>query len=211
MPLVDQPVPVAPLGLTSELLRRRPDIRQAEQTMIGANAGIGVAIANFFPTIGLSTLYGGASNKIGSVLKDSASLWNIAANLSGPIFQGGKLLESYYAQQAFWDETIAQYRATIVEAFREVADALAAQGRLVQQRKAQEAQVAALRNAMQLSLSRYDTGLTNYIEVLDAEELLYPAESALAQTRRDQLVAVVNMYKALGGGWQTPGEEVAAR
>lgn len=211
LPLVDQPVPVTPVGLTSELLRRRPDIRQAEQTMIGANAGIGVTVANFFPTIGLSTLYGGASNKIGSVIKDSASLWNIAANLSGPIFQGGKLLESYYAQRAYWDETIAHYRSTIVEAFREVADALAAQDRLAEQRKAQEAQVAALREAMRLSLARYDTGLTNYIEVLDAEELLYPAESALARTRRDQLVAVVTLYKALGGGWGTPGDEVAAR
>jgi len=211
MPLVNQPVPVTPLGLTSELLRRRPDIRQAEQTMIGANAGIGVAVANFFPTIGLSTLYGGASNKIGSVIKDSASFWNIAANLSGPLFQGGKLLESYYAQKAFWDETISNYRATLVEAFREVADALAARTRLAEQRRAQEAQVAALRNATQLSLARYDTGLSNYIEVLDAEELLYPAESALAQTRRDQLVAVVNLYKALGGGWETPGEQVAAR
>jgi hypothetical protein len=78
--------------------------------MIGANSGIGVAVANFFPTIGLSTLYGGASNKIGNVVKDSASLWNIAANLSGPIFQGGRLLESYHAQKAFWDETIASYR-----------------------------------------------------------------------------------------------------
>jgi multidrug efflux system outer membrane protein len=211
MPLVAQSVPRTPTGLTTDLLRRRPDIRQAEQTMIGANAGIGVAVANFFPTIGLSTLYGGASNKIGSVLKDSASLWNIAANLSGPIFQGGKLLESYYAQEAYWDETIASYRGTIVQAFREVADALAAEAHLAEQRTAQEAQVAALRQAVRLSLARYDTGLTNYIEVLDAEELLYPAESALAQTQRDQLVAVVNLYKALGGGWQTQGEEVAAR
>ena len=89
--------------------------------MIGAHAGIGVAVANFSPTIGLSTLYGGASNKIGNVVKDSASLWNIAANLSGPIFQGGRLLESYYAQKAFWDETIASYRGTIVQALREVA------------------------------------------------------------------------------------------
>jgi multidrug efflux system outer membrane protein len=211
MPLVAQPVPVTPPGLTSDLLRRRPDIRQAEQTMIAANSAIGVAVANFFPTIGLSTLYGGASNKIGNVVKDSASLWNIAANLSGPIFQGGRLLESYYAQKAFWDETIASYRGTIVQAFREVADALAAQALLAEQRKAQEAQVAALRDAVRLSLARYDTGLTNYIEVLDAEDLLYPAEAALAQTRRDQLVAVVNLYKALGGGWQTPGEQVAAR
>jgi multidrug efflux system outer membrane protein len=211
MPLVAQQVPVTPSGLTSDLLRRRPDIRQAEQTMIGANSGIGVAVANFFPTIGLSTLYGGASNKIGNVVKDSASLWNIAANLSGPIFQGGRLLESYHAQKAFWDETIASYRGTIVQAFREVADALAAQARLAEQVKAQEAQVAALRDAVELSLARYDTGLTNYIEVLDAEELLYPAEAALAQTRRDQLVAVVNLYKALGGGWQVAEEQVAAR
>jgi multidrug efflux system outer membrane protein len=211
MPLQAQALPVTPPGLTSDLLRRRPDIRQAEQTMIGANSAIGVAVANFFPTVGLSTLYGGASNKIGNVVKDSASLWNIAANLSGPIFQGGRLLESYYAQKAFWDETIASYRGTIVQAFREVADALAAQALLAEQRKAQEAQVAALRDAVRLSLARYDTGLTNYIEVLDAEDLLYPAEAALAQTRRDQLVAVVNLYKALGGGWQTPGEQVAAR
>ena len=119
--------------------------------------------------------------------------------------------ESYYAQKAFWDETIANYHATIVQAFREVADALAARTRLAEQRRAQEAQVAALRDAMPLSLARYDTGLTNYIEVLDAEDLLYPAESALAETRRNQLVAVVNLYKALGGGWQTPGEELAAR
>ena len=118
--------------------------------MIGANSAIGVAVANFFPTIGLSTLYGGASNKIGNVVKDSASLWNIAANLSGPIFQGGRLLESYHGQKAFWDETIASYRGTIVQAFREVADALAAQARLAEQLQAQEAQVAALRDAVRV-------------------------------------------------------------
>src|SRR4029453_2593754 len=100
---------------------------------------------------------------------------------------------------------------TIVQAFREVADALAAQDRLVEQRTAQEAQGGALRDGRRLSPARDDKGLPNYIEVLDAQELLYPAESALAQTRRDQLVAVVNLYKALGGGWQTPGEGVAAR
>ena len=173
--------------------------------MISANAAIGVAVANFFPTIGLSTMYGGASSKIGNIAKDSASLWNIAANLSGPIFQGGRLIESYRAQQAFWDQTIAAYRATIVQAFREVADALAAEARLVEQRTAQEAQVLALREAADLALARYQTGRSSYIEVLDAQELLYPAESSLAQTERDQLLAVVNLYKALGGGWEMPG------
>src|SRR2546422_4184693 len=83
--------------------------------MINANAEIGVAVANFFPTIGLSALYGNAGSKIGNVFKNGASVWNIAANVSGPLFQGGRLIESYRAQQAFWDETIAQYRETIVE------------------------------------------------------------------------------------------------
>jgi multidrug efflux system outer membrane protein len=211
MPLVAQTTPATPEGLTTDLLRRRPDIRQAEQTMIAANAEIGVAVANFFPTIGLSAMYGNAGSKIENVFKNGASIWNIAANVSGPLFQGGRLIESYRAQQAFWDQTIAQYRATIVEAFREVADALVAEVRLAEQRKAQEAQVASLREAMDLSLRRYYTGLSNYIEVLDAEELLYPAESSLAQTERDQLLAVVNLYKALGGGWEIPGEQVAAQ
>ena len=179
--------------------------------MISANAAVGVAVANFFPTIGLSALYGGASNKIGNVVKDSASLWNIAANLSGPIFQGGRLIEQYRAQQSFWDQTIAEYRSTIVQAFREVADALAAEARLSEQRSAQEAQVVALREAVDLSLARYETGRTNYIEVLLALELLYPAESSLAQTQRDQLLAVVNVYKALGGGWETEPPQVVQR
>ena len=211
MPLVDQTTPSTPPGLTTELLRRRPDIRQAEQTMISANAAIGVAVANFFPTVGLSTLYGGASSKIGNVVKDSASLWNIAANVAGPIFQGGRLLESYRAQQAFWDQTIAEYRATIVQAFSEVADGLAAETRLAEQRTAKQSQVLALRDAVDLSLARYETGRSNYIEVLDAEEMLYPAETALAQTQRNQLLAVVSLYKALGGGWQTADNEVAQR
>ncbi len=210
MPLVAQATPPTPPGLTTALLHRRPDIRQAEQGMINANAAIGVAVANFFPTVGLSTLYGGESSKIGNIVKDSGSIWNIAANVSGPLFQGGRLIESYYAQKAFWDETIAQYRATIVEAFREVADALVAEVRLAEQRTAQEAQVAALQEALDLSLLRYKTGLANYIEVLDAAQLLYPAEAALAQTQRDQLLAVVNLYKALGGGWETPGDQAAA-
>lgn len=208
-PLIAQTTPETPSGLTSALLERRPDVRGAEQSMITANAEVGVAVANFFPVIGLSALYGGESAKTQDLFKSSGNIWNIAADVSGPIFQGGKLIESYYAQKAFWDETIARYRGTIVRAFGEVADALAAQARLAEQRAAQEAQVAALQEAVELALLRYKTGLSNYIEVLDAEQLLYPAEDALAQTQRDQLLAVVNLYKALGGGWATPGEEVA--
>ncbi len=204
-PLIEQTMPSTPEGLTTDLLRRRPDIREAEQNMIAANAEVGVAVANFFPVVGLSALYGGESAKVENVVKGSGNIWNIAANITGPVFQGGRLIKSYQAQQAFWDATIAQYRATVIEAFREVADALAAEAKLVEQRRAQEAQVAALHESVRLSLSRYQIGLANYTEVLDALQLLFPAEASLAQTQRDQLVAAVNLYKALGGGWDVAG------
>ena len=193
--------PATPIGLTTDLLQRRPDIMQAEQNMIGANAEVGVAIANFFPRVGLSALYGGQSPNIGDVVNENFSIWNIAAGVAGPIFQGGRILETYHAQQAFWDGTIAQYKQTILVAFREVSDALIAQQTLIAQRTAQEHQVAALREAVELALLRYNVGRASYFEVLEAEQLLFPAQDALAQTQRDQLLAVVNLYKALGGGW----------
>jgi multidrug efflux system outer membrane protein len=123
--------------------------------------------------------------------------------VAGPLFQGGRLYETYRQRQAFWDESIAQFRGIVIQAFREVADALAAESRLGRQRGALARQVQALDDAVQLSLLRYDRGYAFYFEVLDAQQQLYPAEYALAQTERDQLLAVVDLYKALGGGWQT--------
>jgi multidrug efflux system outer membrane protein len=199
--LTDQLVPSTPLGLTTEIMQRRPDILQAEQNVIGANSQVGVAIANFFPRIGLSALYGAQSPNINHILDDSFSIWNIAANLAGPIFQGGQILETYYAQQALWEGTIAQYKQTVLVAFREVSDALIAQTTLVDQRTALDGQVAALMEAVDLSLLRYNAGRASYFEVLEAEQLLFPAKDALAQTQRDQILVVVNLYKALGGGW----------
>jgi multidrug efflux system outer membrane protein len=117
-PLTAQSAPAAPTGLTSDLLQRRPDILRAEHDMMSANAEIGVAVANFFPRIGLTALYGGESDKIGNVIKNNFSIWNIAGSLSGPIFQGGRLIEQYRGRQAFWDETIAAYRGTIIQALR---------------------------------------------------------------------------------------------
>lgn len=199
--LVDQSAPATPLGQTTDLMQRRPDILQAEQNMIAANANIGVAIANFFPVIGLSALYGGQSPNIGDVFNENFSIWNIAAGLVGPIFQGGRLIETYHAQQAYWDGSIAQYKQTILVSFREVSDALIAQQTLIAQRAAQELQVAALQEAVELALLRYNVGRASYFEVLEAEQLLFPAQDALARTQRDQLLAVVALYKALGGGW----------
>jgi outer membrane protein, multidrug efflux system len=199
--LTEQSMPNAPVGLTTDLLQRRPDIMQAEQVMIGANAEIGVAVANFFPRIGITALYGGQSPNIGDVFESSFSIWNIAGGFAGPLFQGGRLIESYYAQQAFWNGTIAQYKQTVLVAFQEVSDALVAQQTLVEQNAALAHQVAALKESVELSLLRYRAGRSSYFEVLEAEQLLFPTEDALAQTQRDQLLAFVNLYNALGGGW----------
>ena len=199
--LTQQSAPATSLGATTDLMQRRPDILQAEQTVIGANAEIGVAVANFFPRIGLSALYGAQSPSMNHLFDNSFSIWNIAGGLMGPIFQGGQIIETYYAQQALWEGTIAQYKQTVIVGFREVSDALVAQSTLVDQRTALQGQVAALREAVDLSLLRYTAGRASYFEVLEAEQLLFPAEDALAQTQRDQLLVVVNLYKALGGGW----------
>jgi multidrug efflux system outer membrane protein len=205
--LTSQSVPPTPVGLTTALVQRRPDLLQDQQIMIGANAQVGVAVANFFPRIGLSALYGGQSQDIGDIVNNDFSIWNIFGGIAGPIFRGGQLIETYYAQQAFWDETIARYKQSVLVAFREVSDALIAQRTLVAQRVAQQNQVAALRQAVDLALLRYDAGRASYFEVLDAEQLLFPAENALAQTERDQLLAVVDLYKALGGGWKLSDAE----
>jgi multidrug efflux system outer membrane protein len=199
--LEQQTTPATPSGMTSDLLQRRPDIMQAEQVMIGANAEIGVAVANYYPRIGLSALYGGQGVNVSDLFKSNFSIWSIAAGLTGPIYQGGRLKAAVQAQQAFWDESIAQYKKTVTGAFRETSDALIAQQTLVTQRTALEGQVKANREAVDLATQRYTGGRANYFEVLDAEQSLFPSENALAQTQRDQLVAVVNLYKALGGGW----------
>jgi multidrug efflux system outer membrane protein len=205
--LAQQPSPQTPQGLTSDLMEHRPDILEGEQHMVSANAQVGVAVANFFPRIGLSALYGGQSPKIGDVLDNDFSIWNIFGGLAGPVFQGGQILQTYHAQQAFWDATIAQYKQTILVAFQEVSDVLIAQETLVPQREALEQQVAALKEAVDLSLLRYDAGRASYFEVLEAEQLLFPAEDAVARTHRDQLLAVVSLYKALGGGWNLTDAE----
>ncbi|HVN43931.1 MAG TPA: efflux transporter outer membrane subunit [Steroidobacteraceae bacterium] len=199
--LAQQSTPLTPVGLTSELLERRPDILQAEQVMIGANAEIGVAVANYFPRIGLSALFGWEATRTQDLFKSSFNVWGLAANLAGPIFQGGRLRATEHAQEAFWRESIAQYKKTVTVAFQETSDALVAQQTLVAQRAAQERQVAALRESVDLAMQRYDAGRASYFEVLEAEQQLFPAQDALAQTERDQLVAVVNLYRALGGGW----------
>lgn len=204
--LTEQVMPQTPVGATTDLLKRRPDILAAEQVMVGANAEIGVAEANFYPKVGLSALVGGEGVGVGNGAT-GFGLWNLALSAAGPIFTGGRLEAIYRQRQAFWDETVAEYRKTVEVAFQETSDALIAQQTLVKRRAALEGQTRSLRHSLDLALLRYDAGRASYFEVLEAEQQLYPAEFELAQTQQDQLIAVVNLYKALGGGWNMTPEQ----
>ena len=210
LPLVAQTMPETPVGLTTDLIRRRPDIRQAEAEMMGANAEIGVAVANFYPRIGLSTLLGFIGIDTDGGVDGSFGFWRAGGGLLGPIFSGGRLESIYDERRAFWDETVAGYRRTVLGAFRETSDALVAQQTLAERRAALEGQVQALRHSIDLALERYRGGRASYFEVLEAQQQLFPAEDALARTQQDQLLAVVALYKALGGGWQRVDEQARA-
>ncbi len=195
-------LPDVPVGLPSQLLERRPDIREAEQALVAANADVGVAVANFFPRLGLTSLYGGQSSELENVVKSAGNVWAVAGSLSGPLFQGGRLLASYRASSAAWDEAVERYQQATLQAFAEVSNTLAAQQKLKSVHAERAETVTALQTSVALSLQRYNDGIANYFEVLEAEQQLFPAELDLARTQRDQLVAVVALYRALGGGWQ---------
>jgi len=202
--------PQTPPGLPSELLRRRPDIRRAEQGIIAANADIGVAVANFFPKLGLSAIYGGASSDLQAVFNGAGTVWSFGGTLAGPLFQGGALYYGYKGAEQKWEQALQSYQQSVLQALAEVANALVDQEKLVGVRAQQQVAVDALRESVRLATLRYVGGLATYYEVLEAQQQLFPAENALAQTERNQLVAVVRLYRALGGGWEvepvgTPG------
>jgi multidrug efflux system outer membrane protein len=196
--------PDVPAGLPSALLERRPDIRESEQLLIAANANVGVAKADFFPRLSLTGLFGNVSPEL-SDLFSSGKTWSIGGGLLGPIFQGGRIKRSYQAAQAQWEQARIRYEATTVNAFGEVSRALVDRTKLVEAERQRARAVAAYREAVRLANVRYRSGLSAYFEVLEAQQQLFPAEISLAQTRRNQLVAVVDLYRALGGGW--PAEE----
>jgi multidrug efflux system outer membrane protein len=196
--------PEIPAGLPSALLERRPDILESEQLARSANAQIGVAVAEFFPKIGLTAFLGRVSPALSAFTLGSANMWGVAAEASGPVFQGGRLTGQYRQSKAFRDEAALRYQRTVLNAFREVSDALVAREQLAEVREHQAHQVHALEEAVKLSSERYIAGKASYYEVLEAQQQLFPAQLNLARTERDQLLAVVALYKALGGGW--PGE-----
>jgi multidrug efflux system outer membrane protein len=210
-PLLAQGLPEIPPGLPSQLLERRPDVRQAEQLLRSANAQIGESVAEFFPKIGLTALVGKVSPELTAFTLGSANAWGIAAEATGPLFQGGRLVGQYRQTKAAWSEAELRYRQTILNAFREVSDALVSRLELAEIRDHQSREVSALETAVKLSTERYVAGKASYYEVLEAQQQLFPSQLNLARTQRDQLLSVVTLYKTLGGGWQDETTQGQAR
>jgi multidrug efflux system outer membrane protein len=200
--LLAQDVPEIPPGLPSALLEHRPDVREVEQLLRSANAQIGESIAEFFPKIGLTAFLGKVSPELSAFTAGSANAWGIAATAVGPLFEGGRLVGQYHQTKAARNEAELRYRQTILNAFREVSDALVSRLELAEVREHQAHQVASLETAVRLSSERYVAGKASYYEVLEAQQQLFPSQINLTRTQRDQLLAVVTLYKALGGGWE---------
>ncbi len=204
-PLIEFTTPATlPAGLPSDLLERRPDVRQAEQSLIAANAQIGAARALFFPQITLTGLLGLQSRALGNLFTGPGRNDSIAPVGLLPIFNGGQLRNNLRLTEAQQREVLASYRKTIQTAFQEVSTALADFEKSREQRSQEELLVKALQDTDRLSNLRYKGGLDSYLQVLDAERNRFSGELSLAQLRKNELLSEVQLYRALGGGWQNP-------
>ncbi|HXJ13736.1 MAG TPA: efflux transporter outer membrane subunit [Candidatus Limnocylindrales bacterium] len=192
--------PDVPAGLPASLLERRPDLREAEQNLISANANVGVAKANFFPTISLSGVFGGLSPQL-SELTAAGKAWSLAGDLAGPIFTGGRLKGQYNAALAQRDQARITFEKAVTQAFGEVSTSLSAHQQLAKAYREQMSSVEAYRESVRLSSIRYDSGLSSYLEIIDAQIQMYPAESATVNYDLGRKLALVQLYRALGGGW----------
>ncbi len=197
---IDATVAVPPVGMSSTVLLRRPDIREAEHKLRSANANIGAARAAFFPSISLTGSLGVSSTTLGSLFEAGSRAWSFAPDLTVPIFTAGKNQANLDATKAQRDIAVATYEKTIQTAFREVADALAARRTLIDQIAAQRALIDASRASLELSQARYDRGISDYLAVLDAQRELYSAQQTEINLELSEAANLVGLYKALGGG-----------
>jgi multidrug efflux system outer membrane protein len=201
--LTEEPhAPEVPVGLPSALLERRPDIRQAEQNLIAANAQIGVARAAYFPQISLTGTAGYESAALTSLFTGPAGVWTLAGTLTQPIFEGGRLKSGVRLAEAQHEQLLLTYQQTIQGAFRDVSNALVAYRKNREFRIQQEHLVESAQDAARLSQTRFKAGTTDYLEVLTNETNSFSAELALAQAQGNELNALVQLYQALGGGWE---------
>ncbi|VVN78951.1 efflux transporter outer membrane subunit [Pseudomonas fluorescens] len=203
-------LPSVPAGLPSDLLERRPDLRQAELNLISANARIGAAKALYFPTISLTGLLGSVSNQLSNLFTGPAETWSYAVAGSMPIFTAGGIAGQVRQAQAFEQQALLTYQQAIQSAFRDVENALVVSSKSREQMAFQANQVEALRTYARFARLRYDNGYTSYIEVLDAERSLFDAELNYTRTQGQVFTAMIDVYKATGGGWVTEAARLTA-
>jgi multidrug efflux system outer membrane protein len=206
VPLVEQTLPPeVPAGLPSSIIERRPDIREAEENLIAANADIGVAKAEFFPQVSLTGSGGGSfgrSSAFSSLMSTQLAIWSYGAQVTQPIFTGGALKGNLYLAESEHRQALIAYRQAIQQAFGDVSDALIGYEKFHQVRMRQQDSVSDLQETVRISTLRYKGGTTTYLEVLDGQRSLYGAELTLAAARGDEFRSLVQLYKALGGGWR---------
>jgi len=206
LPLVEQTLPPEiPPGLPSSIIERRPDIREAEEILIASNAEIGVAKAQFFPQVALTGSGGGSfgrSSAFSSLMASRVGIWSYGAQVSQPIFTAGGLSGNLRLAKSENQQALIAYRQTIQRAFGEVSDALIGYEKLHEVRLRQQDTVSDLEETVRISTLRYKGGTTTYLEVLDGQRSLYGAQLTLASARGDEYRSLVQLYKALGGGWQ---------
>jgi len=203
--------PAVPAGLPSDLLLNRPDLRQAEQNLVAANANIGVAKALYYPTLSLTGLFGFASMDLSDLFTGPAKMWSYAAPVTAPIFTAGAIEGQVRAAEAVQQQTLVRYQQVIQTAFREVDDSLVDHQRTREQLAALGRETAALRDYVRLARLRYDNGYTSYIEVLYSETLLYNSEIQYTVTQGTLFQSLVNLYKSMGGGWVVEADNKVAK
>ena len=193
--------PDVPAGLPSGLLERRPDVRAAEARLAAQTARIGVAQALRIPSVTLTGTAGFASADLSDLLESDAKLWGVGVDILGPIFDAGRRRSQVEVERARTEQALNAYEQSVLQAFQEVEDALAGVRWYREELAAREFQVRAAQSASDLSWARYDGGVTSYLEVLDSDRSLFSAQLAASEVRRLQLVSIVRLYRALGGGW----------
>jgi multidrug efflux system outer membrane protein len=203
LPIENQPHPEEiPVGVPSRLLERRPDIQQAEAKLVAANARIGVARAQYFPQISLTSMGGAASNQLNAVFAGANAYWYAAGSISEPIFDGGRIRSNYRLSKAQEQEMLLTYQKTILDALRDVSNSLVTYKETRLRREEEAGQVKSAADAVRLARLRYAGGNTSYLEVLTTDTDLYSAQLLLAQAQEQEAASLVQLYVALGGGWQ---------
>ncbi len=195
--------------MPADLLERRPDIRQAEQNLVAANADIGVAKAAYFPRISLTALLGVESGELADLFKGPSRTWSYGAGVSLPIFNAGRVANQVAQAEAFQREALSTYQRSIIVAFQDAENALVDRAKLAQTREAQSRNVAALQRFRDLAALRYREGATLYLEVSRAEEALFGAQLSYVATQAQLFQSYANLYKAMGGGWIAEAEKLA--